>query len=350
MFRLIAKIALLFVFFVIMAGSVVRMTGSGMGCPDWPKCFGHLIPPTERSQIEWHPGEQFHEGQLIIHNESLQKAVSDFTAGDTYNADNWAPYTKHDYAEFNAFHTWTEFINRLFGMLSGIGVFIMAIVGTYLALFKYKNYKKRIIGVSWITVCFLGLAAWLGAVVVYSMLQPFKITMHMGVSIFILAGILYLIHLTKTHRKPRIYNKQFRTLVIISLILTLSQIVLGTRVRQYVDEQIKIFGQFATSQWMADPTISFYIHRSYSIIIVALNAFLWWKNDQLNLGYTKMNVVLGLIVLEVIIGISLYYFDFPFLTQPIHLLVALLLFCVQFYILLETKKNQPKLMTSKSAQ
>ena len=115
-FRKIAKIALVLVYLVIVAGAVVRMTGSGMGCPDWPKCFGYYIPPTERAELEWHPSREYKKGQVIILNESLWVANSDFLSATQYNPQNWEQYTRHDYATFNAFHTWTEFINRLFGI------------------------------------------------------------------------------------------------------------------------------------------------------------------------------------------------------------------------------------------
>ncbi|MEX2551444.1 MAG: COX15/CtaA family protein, partial [Actinomycetota bacterium] len=39
---------------LIAMGSVVRTTGSGLGCPDWPLCHGGLVPPRERTaMIEW---------------------------------------------------------------------------------------------------------------------------------------------------------------------------------------------------------------------------------------------------------------------------------------------------------
>ena len=105
--------ALLSVYLVILAGAVVRMTGSGMGCPDWPKCFGYLIPPTERSQLDWQPNKNYEKGNVIILDNILQVATQTFESGKTIDLENWEAYTKHDYTTFNATHTWVEFINRL---------------------------------------------------------------------------------------------------------------------------------------------------------------------------------------------------------------------------------------------
>ncbi|CAN0601661.1 unnamed protein product, partial [Ectocarpus sp. 12 AP-2014] len=116
-FRKIAKISLVLVYLVIVAGAVVRMTGSGMGCPDWPKCFGYYIPPTDATEIKWQADRTFEKGQVIIWNETLQVSKETFTTTNSFNEENWEMYTKHDYAEFNPWHTWIEYINRLFGAL-----------------------------------------------------------------------------------------------------------------------------------------------------------------------------------------------------------------------------------------
>ena len=75
-------ISLVLIYLVIIAGAVVRMTGSGMGCPDWPKCFGYIIPPTNEAELIWTPEKSYEEGQVIIVDETLRVAKTDFTTGD----------------------------------------------------------------------------------------------------------------------------------------------------------------------------------------------------------------------------------------------------------------------------
>ncbi len=315
---------------VIIAGAVVRMTGSGMGCPDWPKCFGYYIPPTEITEVQFQADREYKKGQVIIVDESLMTAEQDFKTGSTYNTQDWVKYTKHDYAIFNPWHTWIEYINRLFGALAGIAVLIMA----FLSL-KYWQENKKITLLSWLSVFLMGFQGWLGATVVYSVLSPIKITIHMVMALVIVALILYLLHISKPKSITKIGLKSFRSLTLFAVIFTLIQIVLGTQVRQFVDEQIKIVGYNMPEQWLSKPSIIFYIHRSFSILVLILNLLIWWQNKKLNLGFNKVNWILAFIGLEIITGIAMYNFDFPALSQPLHLVIATLLFGVQFYILLE---------------
>ena len=127
-FRKSVIVSLILVYLVIAAGSVVRMTGSGMGCPDWPKCFGYWIPPTERDQLDWKANHPYEEGQVIILDEELRVAKNNFLSTGAFNANNWDYYTKHNYAIFNAYHTWIEYINRLLGVLAGLAVLVMTVL------------------------------------------------------------------------------------------------------------------------------------------------------------------------------------------------------------------------------
>jgi cytochrome c oxidase assembly protein subunit 15 len=330
MYRKSIKISLALVYLVIIAGAMVRMTGSGMGCPDWPKCFGLYIPPTNVSELQWIPDQNFKKGQVIIHDETLQVAKNDFTTSETYNASNWELYTKHDYATFNVWHTWIEYINRLFGALSGVAIFIMAI-------YSIKKWKidKRLTIISWISVFLLGFQAWLGATVVYSVLDPIKITIHMVMALVIVAVLLYLLYISKEEPEVYIASKTFKTLLIFAVILTLIQVVLGTQVREFVDERVDIVGYDARTLWLENPTLDFYLHRSFSIIVVLVNLFLWYLNRKKKFGLQKLNYLIWLILAEAFTGMLMYYFNFPFLSQPLHLVLAALLFGFQFYIFLE---------------
>ncbi len=339
-FRKTAKIALVMIYLVIIAGAVVRMTGSGMGCPDWPKCFGYYIPPTEREQLDFKVNHIYEKGVVIINDESLLVAKEDFTSQDTLNLQHWEPFTRHDYAAFNPTHTWVEYINRLLGALSGIPILIFTVMS-----FCFWRENKWITILSIATVFGMGFQAWLGKTVVDSNLAPYKITIHMVMALVIVALILFLIFKSKQSFKNQQKDVVFKNLILFAIILSLIQIILGTQVRQQIDEQIKSVG-YIKSMWLQDPTVTFYIHRSFSILVLALNTWMFWRNRKLKLGYNKMNLVMGLILLEVFTGIIMAYLEFPFLSQPLHLVIATVLIGVQFYLYLESRYQntilQPK--------
>lgn len=168
------QIAIISVYLIFLAGSVVRMTGSGMGCPDWPKCFGYYIPPTAEEQITWKPNSEFKKGFIIIKDEALFVAEHDIKTTDQFNKSNWATYTKHDYANFNKYHTWTEYINRLSSVLAGF-VFLFLIYGAT----KYWKTDKRIPILAYTAFFLMLVEAWLGKTEVDTNLKPSIITIHM---------------------------------------------------------------------------------------------------------------------------------------------------------------------------
>lgn len=333
-----AKIALILVYLVIVAGALVRMTGSGMGCPDWPKCFGYYIPPTDIKELTWSPNRAFEEGQVVIKDEKLLVAISDFTTTASFDATQWRPYTKHDYAIFNAVETWIEYINRLIGALAGLAVFVMAVFSI-----SFWNSNKKVTYFSWLTVFLMGFQGWLGARVVYSVLNPVKITIHMVVALIIVAVLLYIIKNAKAKISEVTISTSYKNILLVTLALSFLQIILGTQVRQYVDEQVKALGYEQMHLVLENPTVLFYVHRSFSILILILNGYLFFKNRKLNLGITKLNWVLALLLIEIVSGMAMYYLDFPYTSQPIHLVIASLLFGVQFYIWIDSPTNQKAL-------
>jgi cytochrome c oxidase assembly protein subunit 15 len=326
-----SKWALLSVYLVILAGAVVRMTGSGMGCPDWPKCFGYLIPPTERSQLDWKPEKNYERGNVIILDNTLLVATQTFQSGLTIDPQNWEAYTKHDYTTFNATHTWVEFINRLLGAISGLIV---------LALFIRSLWwvrKQPILPLfSFFAVVGMGVQAWLGKTVVDSNLLPSKISLHMIMALLIVSVLLFV--RAKSHGKQlQQPSKTLFILISVSFVLTLVQFGLGVDVRQFIDYQIKQAGYNAPQLWLDRPEVSFYVHRSLSLIVVVLSVWIYRQVIKEGIALKYIQFIIGCILVEIALGILMYYIDFPWGTQPLHLLIATLLFSAQLYWLLRIK-------------
>ena len=332
-FPTIVKITLASLYLIFLAGSIVRMTGSGMGCPDWPKCFGYYIPPTSEEQITWQPNSIYEEGMIIIKDEVLFVAEQEVKTALIFDENNWEEYTKHEYATFNKFHTWVEYINRLVTVLSGF-IFLFLLAGSL----KFRKENKWIPIISFIAFFFMLVEAVLGKMVVDSNLKPTMITIHMVIGLLIIGLVLRLLFIIRKEKTSYKYHALFNKLLIISVIFSLIQIAMGTQVRQFIDEQVKLFGFENKEYSLMNPSFKFYFHRSFTIAIILVNFGLFYLNQLHKLGYKLVSWILVLLFLETITGILMYYAEFPLGTQAIHLLSGALLFGVQFYLWMQSRK------------
>jgi cytochrome c oxidase assembly protein subunit 15 len=330
---LYVKLSLISVYVIFLAGSVVRMTGSGMGCPDWPKCFGYYVPPTSEEQITWQPNTDYKEGMIIIKDENLYVAQKDVKTYLAFATTNWKKYTKHNYAKFNKYHTWTEYINRLSSAVAGI--FFLFLI---LSAAKFWKERKEITILAFLAFFLMLLEAWMGKVVIDTNLKPTIITIHMIGGLLIIAILLRLRFIISKKEKTYKYHSVFSKLLIISAIFSLIQIAMGTQVRQFIDEQVKQFGFDNKNLSLLNPSFKFYFHRSFTIAIVLVNLWLFYLNQIKNLGYKLVNWVVALIFLETITGMLMYYAEFPMGTQATHLLAGAVLFGLQFYLWLQSRK------------
>lgn len=333
-FNRFAQFCLLSIFLIIVAGAFVRMTGSGMGCPDWPKCFGLIVPPTSIEQLQWMSNKDFEIGQMILKDEQLWSAKSNFKSEEVFFEGNWELYTKHDYAKFNPAHTWIEFINRLIGAISGLLTFVMLLWS-----FRYWNQKRKLVYLSALVVFLMGFQGWLGATVVYSVLQPFQITIHMMMALLIVAIMVYLIsEIPLNTFVQRVYDRSFKRILLLALFLSTIQIALGTQVRQLIDEIASSLDYNRRDLWLGMVGGTFKIHRSFAILVLIAHAKLLHQNYTKGLGFEKIYWLFGIVMVEVLSGIVLSYFDMLALMQPIHLVFASLLFVVQFAVFFELRK------------
>ena len=327
------RITIITLFLVIIAGGVVRSTGSGMGCPDWPKCFNQIVPPTDVSQLPEGYEEHYIEGR-VKKNQRFAKIV------DFFGYQDMADKIRHDesilqHEEFNVAKTWTEYINRLVGVLAGFALLFTAIFS-----FTYIKSKPIIVVWSALNVIFVIIQAWLGSIVVSTNLMPWIITVHMLLALFIVGISIYTFYIASTLRNKTILinypSTGLKALAIVSLIITLVQVVYGTEVREVIDH-LNAEGM-PRVQWIESIGANYDIHRilAYVTLLITVIFFFLVKSrfSKSSIQSQYAWIVLILVVIQMLSGIILARFAVPAFAQTTHLVIASLFFGAQYYLML----------------
>jgi cytochrome c oxidase assembly protein subunit 15 len=302
LYRRSVRTSFFLVLLLVFVGGVVRSTGAGLGCPDWPKCFGLWIPPTSISQIPvefWNHPLSSSEGKII----------------------------------FNPIKTWIEYMNRLLGVIIGFSILIQAI----LALFSRSGNKARFWSLfSLFLVLFQG---WLGSRVVSSDLRPAVISLHLLVALFIAISLLAALFFASVSEYHSSYPNRpawFKPVVLATGFVLLIQFFLGTEVRSQVDALFREFSYEARNQYSGRLDFRFLIHRSFSLLALGLLFVQYHKGTRWfsveNNWILQLPVVLAMVL--IISGIVLVNFDFPAFAQPFHLLLGLSIICAECWLVL----------------
>lgn len=282
--------------FLIFVGGLVRASGAGLGCPDWPKCFGMWIPPLSAAELP----------------------------------------AAYDASAFNVYKTWTEYINRLIGVV--IGLLIMA---TFALSFRYRKETPSITissGAAFILVLVQG---WLGGQVVATGLDEWLITLHMILAMIIVLTLIYAVFKASSAQlQVHISKSTGRWLMGALGLLILStfvQLVLGTQVREVIDVLKNMAEPPPRETWISKVGAVDEIHRSFSWVVFIAGVVVFylarWRSGVESIQKIG-SAVFGVILLQIATGIGLYYLGMPPAYQVVHLVGIAFMLGLEFLLLL----------------
>ena len=314
-FRNILLATLLLTFVVVVLGAYVRLSDAGLGCPDWPGCYGHIIgvPDTD--------------------TEVAQAA------------------TKFDRA-IEASKAWKEMIHRYFAGTLGILIFIISIF-----LFRNDKNGERHVLAGVLLSSTLLFQAMLGMWTVTLQLKPLIVMGHLlgGFTLFNLVAWQFLRTTSWQPKIDLVTAKSLFNMSILVVLVLVGQIALGGWVSSnYAALACVDFPQCQQSWW---PTMDFkdafilwrglgvdyefgvldhparvaihYVHRMGAVVATLAILFyatrLWKYTDARQLLKTNALIMIGLLALQVSLGISNVIFKLPLAVAVLHNGVALLL-------------------------
>ncbi|MBK5279231.1 MAG: COX15/CtaA family protein [Bacteroidia bacterium] len=311
---------------MILVGGIVRSTGSGMGCPDWPKCFGGWIPPTSIEQLP----ENYKEVYAANRERKNQKFARylNFVGLNEIASRINEDKTILLEADFNLAKTWVEYVNRLVGV--AIGGFIIVL---FWSSRKFRKTTPKLFFYSLITLITVIIQGWFGSIVVSTNLTTWTITVHMLVALLIVGFLVYLFYLSgkSIEAKTPEVSAGIKALLFGSSLFLLIQILLGTEVREGIDVVASTLTD--RNQWIERLGLGFLVHRSFSLVVLAINVLFVIKLRKTSYDKASSRNLIILILGTMLTGAAMGYLGVLPALQPLHLLLATVTFGVQLFMI-----------------
>ncbi|MHB1947485.1 MAG: COX15/CtaA family protein [Gammaproteobacteria bacterium] len=311
----LAFCATLFSLGVIALGAFTRLIDAGLGCPDWPGCYGHLTVPMTTQAL--------HSVNLL-----------------------------YPHSPLIAYKALAEMIHRYF--VGGLSLFILTIVGIIFAKSTYRIRSNVILAICLILLLIYQIL--LGQWTVTLKLLPIIVTQHL-LGGFLILSILWIIYLNNSYtQRIQTYPRIILPLAIIALLLVLLQILLGAWTSTNyaslscpdfpfcVNDNPGMLMHFKEAFNLMSPVGINYeggvlpaeirqtiqmTHRVGALILTLyLFGFLIFAMQKLKKAPELMKLLylmMGLLCVQLCIGISNVVFKLPLITAIAHNLIAVIL-------------------------
>ncbi len=328
LFQKLTLAALISLLLLIFMGATVRVTGAGMGCPDWPTCWGLLIPPTHVDQVDF--------SKLPI--EKFQKKA------ERMGRDPKSITEESLRSEFNPRHVWTEFINRLCSM--PVGFFSLA---SFIAAFSFRKNRPLIFWISFASLLLVLANAIMGARVVYSGLAPGIITTHLALAMILICTLTYCVWAGSDQPSRVSFISKAKPAYLLTLALFIAIVVegiSGAQIREMTDEMAKSHLNSPRETWIGELEASwlYLFHRSFSwlILILIIGSF-WIARKNQKGGATKIQwAALAIVFSQMFLGLIMAQIHIYSWVQLLHVGLAAILLTLAFYWLLIIPKESSK--------
>lgn len=292
-FQKLAVAALASLVLLIFVGAIVRVSGAGMGCPDWPTCWGCLVPPTKLEDVDF--------AKLETKLDKFKaKAAREGRDPDSITVESLR-------GEFNPLKAWTEYINRLCS--TPLAVFTLA---TFIAAFAQRRKRPLVFWAAFASFALVLVNAWMGARIVHSGLKPGIITAHLALAMLMLGALTYCAWRgTDTPWRANVSSGaagRLRFVLGVLLFVVVAEGIMGSQIREITDEFAKTHHFAPRGEWIGEleKTWLYLVHRSFSWAVLAatLGAYGLAKRHGSpgRVGNITLGIVLGQMALGVIMS------------------------------------------------
>lgn len=263
---------------LISVGGFVRASGSGLGCPDWPHCFGRWIPPTDASQIP----------------------------------------PSYDRSQINLTKTWIEYVNRLVGVSIGFLIF-----GTWVQAFRIRKESPRTLWAATAALLLTAFQGWQGGQVVKHELDPRIVTVHLFLAVAIIFLLMSVVADAVRGGAPKALTPHLGTRMWLlngALALAVVQVSVGALVRGGIDLVVQEHAGLDRGEWLARVGPIDLIHRQIAILVLAGTiAVAWTFRRHEGVWPRRVAAMVVVIVLAQIgSGLALAYGSLPPWAQVVH--------------------------------